>query len=287
MTSAELILPIRAELGEGMTLFPDGKMRWVDLPNGKSYIWDGVNNSLWHSQDEELAKVLPWKDGTILLSQTAIIFLDHSNAEVERIAIHSLDSNLRCSDSVVLPNGELLVGILDRDLTPNRSRLIQVKLDRTIVEIVSVASISNGIVIHPDGRRIIWADSPRKELEAFDFDESTGKVSKRRTFARLPEGIGLADGICADADGGIWAALWGGSGVAHFDDGGELIELIKFAAPNVTSCAFDREANLLITTGTATLSPTDLERFPGAGGLWAIPRAGHGTSGAPTYVAQF
>ncbi|MEY3711002.1 MAG: hypothetical protein RLZZ99_823 [Actinomycetota bacterium] len=25
MTSAELILPIRAELGEGMTLFPDGK----------------------------------------------------------------------------------------------------------------------------------------------------------------------------------------------------------------------------------------------------------------------
>ncbi|MEY3710814.1 MAG: hypothetical protein RLZZ99_635, partial [Actinomycetota bacterium] len=79
----------------------------------------------------------------------------------------------------------------------------------------------------------------------------------------------------------------GGSGVAHFDDGGELIELIKFAAPNVTSCAFDREANLLITTGTATLSPTDLERFPGAGGLWAIPHAGHGTSGAPTYVAQF
>ena len=282
-----LLYETRAELGEGMHLFPDGHMRWVDLPNGLAYRWDGNTNQLWHSQKEELSKVLPWCNGTILLSQTAIIFLNQENNEVERINLHDEASNLRCSDSMVLPNGEMLVGILDRDLTPNKSKLIQVKLDRSIVEIVSLASISNGIALLADGKRVVWTDSPRKELEVFDFDPITGAVGGRRTFAKLPENMGLIDGICADANGGVWAALWAGSGVAHFDGEGELVEVIRFEAPNVTSCAFDREDNLLITTGTATLTEEELRRFPGAGGLWMIPQIEHGARRAPTYVAQF
>ena len=283
----ELVLSSKATLGEGMNLFPDGRMRWVDLPNGLSYIWDGTSNELWHSQREELSKVLPWRDGSILLSQTAIIFLDQTNNEVERIDLHNQESNLRCSDAVVLPNGEILVGILDRDLTPNRSRLIQVKLDRSVVEIVSIASISNGITILADGKTVAWADSPRKEIEIFDFDIYSGVVSNRRPFAKLPDGIGLVDGMCADKDGGVWAALWAGSGVAHFDKSGNLDEVVRFDSPNVTSCAFDRDENLIITTGTATLSSDQLERYPGAGGLWKIPKAEHGTSSAPLFTAQF
>ena len=60
-----LLYETRAELGEGMHLFPDGNMRWVDLPNGLAYQWDGNTNQLWHSQKEELSKVLPWCNGTI------------------------------------------------------------------------------------------------------------------------------------------------------------------------------------------------------------------------------
>ena len=86
-----------------------------------------------------------------------------------------------------------MVGILDRDLTPNRSRLIQVKLDRSIIEIVSIASISNGITILADVKTVAWADSPRKEIEIFDFDINSGVVSNRRPFAKLPDGIGLVD----------------------------------------------------------------------------------------------
>jgi sugar lactone lactonase YvrE len=100
-------------------------------------------------------------------------------------------------------------------------------------------------------------------------------------------GMGLIDGMCADADGGIWAALWNGTGIAHFDFNGNLVEHIKFAAPNVTSCGFDAEDNLLITTGTATLSSEDIERFPGAGSLWSIPASQHGTTRARTFVAHF
>jgi sugar lactone lactonase YvrE len=282
---ANLVLPFSAELGEGMNLFPDGTMRWVDLPNGRGYIWDGAANRDWFSYPFEISKVLPWQSGSIIMGQTAIIFIDDAGVELERIVLHEKSSNLRCSDSLVLPTGELLVGILDRDLTPNKSRLIKVNLDRSIEVIVEVASISNGITLLPDGERVVWTDSPRKELEVFDLRD--GKLSARRNFASLPDGIGLADGICADRDGGIWAALWAGGGVAHFDSAGRLDEIIRFDAPNVTSCAFDREDNLIITTGTATLTDEDLARFPGAGGLWQISNSEIGTGGAPIQIAKF
>jgi sugar lactone lactonase YvrE len=281
----EIVLPFRAELGEGMNIFPDGKMRWVDLPRGKAYIWNGKENQLWKQFDHEISKVLPWLHGSVVLGQTAVLLVDSEGNEVEQIGLHEASTNLRCSDGMVLPNGELLFGILDRELTPYRGRLIHVNLKREIKTIVDKTSISNGITLLSDGVRVAWVDSPRKTIEVFDF-ENQG-LSSPRTFAVLPDGMGLIDGMCADADGGIWAALWNGTGIAHFDFNGNLVEHIKFAAPNVTSCGFDAEDNLLITTGTATLSSEDIERFPGAGSLWSIPASQHGTTRARTFVAHF
>ena len=283
MITPQVVLPIRAELGEGMNLFPDGKMRWVDLPRGEAYIWDGESNHLWKKFDHELSKVLPWHRGSVVLGQTAVLLFDSLGNEVERIELHEASTNLRCSDGMVLPNGELLFGILDRELTPYCGRLIHVNRNREIKTIVDKTSISNGISLLSDGVRVAWVDSPRKTIEVFDFENE--KLSSPRTFAVLPEGMGLIDGMCADADGGIWAALWNGSGIAHFDLNGKLVEHIKFSAPNVTSCGFDAKDNLLITTGTATLSDEELAKFPGAGGLWVIPASQHGTSRARTFLS--
>lgn len=284
MNIPEILLPFRAELGEGMNLFPDRKMRWVDLPRGDAYIWNGESNTLWRHFEHEISKVLPWQHGSIVLGQTAVLLIDVHGVEVERIELHDASTNLRCSDGMVLPNGELLFGILDRDLTPYCGRLVHINHDREINTIVDKTSISNGITLLSDGSQVAWVDSPNKTIQVFDLEEES--LSAPRTFAILPEGMGLIDGMCADANGGIWAALWNGSGIAHFDRNGKLVEHIKFAAPNVTSCAFDAHDNLLITTGTATLSDAELERFPGAGSLWKIPASQHGAKGAPTFVAQ-
>lgn len=281
----DILLPWRAELGEGINLFPDGEMRWVDLPRGTCYIWDGKKNRKFSEFGMEVSKVLPWKNGSLALAQTAIIFLNDSGIEVDRIELHDTASHLRCSDGLVLPNGELLLGILDRDLAPHRGRLIRVHQDRTIETIVDKTTISNGITLLADGKRIAWADSPKKEIEIFEFDLARNTLSSPVSYARLPDDAGLIDGMCADSDGGIWAALWRGSGVAHFDASGRLDEIYTFAAPNVTSCGFDRENNLLLTTGTATLTEADLQRFPGAGSLWQIPAAEHGTSGTAIHVS--
>lgn len=283
MITPELLLPFRAELGEGMNLFPDGKMRWVDLPHGNAYIWDGSENRLWKHFDHEISKVLPWQNGSVVLGQTAVLLVDSLGVELERIELHEASTGLRCSDGMVLPNGELLFGILERELTPHCGRLVHVNRKREIATIVDKTSISNGITLLSDGIRIAWVDSPKKTIEVFDFENE--KLSAPRTFAQLPEDMGLIDGMCADADGGIWAALWKGSGVAHFDSAGNLVEHIKFASPNVTSCGFDAKNDLLMTTGTATLAEEELLEFPGAGGLWMIPQSEHRTTRAKTFVA--
>jgi len=283
---AELLIPTRAELGEGMNLFPDGAMRWVDLPNGIAYRWDGNENKVAFNFPHEISKILPWHNGTIVLDHTAVLFLDDTGQECERIELHTANTNLRCSDGLVLPNGELLFGILDRDLTPHRGRLVRVRRNRTIETIVDKTSISNGITLLPGGERIAWVDSVTKKIEVFAFDLDSGAIEARSDYAQLEIENGLIDGMCADSEGGIWAALWKGSGVAHFWPDGSFDTVIEFDSPNVTSCAFDSENNLLLTTGTATLSTEELRRFPGAGGVWKIEPQEHGATGLPLQISN-
>lgn len=57
----------------------------------------------------------------------------------------------------------------------------------------------NGMVITPDGSRLVVAESFAGRLTSFDID-ADGSLSGRRTWA---EGLG-PDGICIDADNGIW-----------------------------------------------------------------------------------
>jgi sugar lactone lactonase YvrE len=61
----------------------------------------------------------------------------------------------------------------------------------------------NGMLIMPDDRTLIVAESYAKRLMAFDI-ETDGTLSNRRVWADL--GDGVPDGICADADGADWYA---------------------------------------------------------------------------------
>jgi sugar lactone lactonase YvrE len=58
----------------------------------------------------------------------------------------------------------------------------------------------NGMVVTPDGSTLVVAESFAGRLSAFDIEDD-GSLTKRRVWAD-----GLApDGICIDAEGGIWA----------------------------------------------------------------------------------
>jgi len=61
----------------------------------------------------------------------------------------------------------------------------------------------NGMVISPDGRTLIVAETLAMCLTAFDID-SDGSLSNRRVWASV--GMRAPDGICRDANGNVWIA---------------------------------------------------------------------------------
>ena len=62
----------------------------------------------------------------------------------------------------------------------------------------------NGTVITPDGRTLIVGETFAGRLTAFDIDEQ-GDLHNRRIWAQMPKEA-VPDGICLDAEGGIWVA---------------------------------------------------------------------------------
>lgn len=87
----------------------------------------------------------------------------------------------------------------------------------------------NGIVITPDGKTLIVAETLGHCLTAFDIRKD-GSLNNRRIFAQFPGKIGVEeginpDGICLDAEGAVWSATCGPS-VIRVKEGGEITQRI-------------------------------------------------------------
>lgn len=79
----------------------------------------------------------------------------------------------------------------------------------------------NGMVITPDNRTLIVAESFARRLTAFDIDPDGG-LSRRRVFA---DGLG-PDGICLDAQGAVWVST-GQNSVVRVAEGGEILDRVE------------------------------------------------------------
>jgi sugar lactone lactonase YvrE len=283
---AELIEDTRSLLGEGPQLFPDGALWWVDLLAGKVFRRTSPPSEEVATYPGEVSKVLPWVGGYLALTRAGVVGVSHTGETVMRIDLTGGDETLRCSDAAVLPGGGIAVGIVDRDLTPGRGRLVAVHPDGETTVIVDNATIPNGIGITPDGSEAVWVDSPTHTLIRFTIDATTGGLTTPRDWVTLSPHLGVPDGLCIDREGGVWVAMWGGGRVLHLDASGRHDHTIEVPVDHVTSVAFDARDTLIITTGTAALSEEERHSLPGAGGLWAVPHSVHRTRGLVPRVSS-
>jgi sugar lactone lactonase YvrE len=90
--------------------------------------------------------------------------------------------------------------------------------DGEVRQVADGIEFGNGMVVTPDNRTLILADSFPGTLVAFDIDEDGG-LSNRRIWA---EGL-MPDGITLDAEGAIWTSS------ASFDRGGEQKDCVRVA----------------------------------------------------------
>ncbi len=91
----------------------------------------------------------------------------------------------------------------------------------------------NGIILTPDEKTLIVAETSGSRLTSYDVDPETGKLSNRQIFAQ-PESVGgktlitIPDGICLDGQGAVWMTDIGGRRVIRVLRGGEITDSYEF-----------------------------------------------------------
>lgn len=136
-------------------------------------------------------------------------------------------------------------------------------------------TVSNGIAWSPDDTVMYHADSGTGRITAFDFEFSTGRVSRPRRFLEDPSL--LSDGLTVDADGCLWVAKWDGGRVVRYDPDGAEMSTCTLPVSRTTSCAFAGEhLDVLVVTSAAL----GREEEPLAGSIFLLDPGVHGI--APT-----
>jgi sugar lactone lactonase YvrE len=99
--------------------------------------------------------------------------------------------------------------------------------DGTVRQVADGLAFPNGMVVTPDNRTLIVAESFTGHLTAFDID-ADGTLSGRRVWADLG-GPGKGDGICLDAEGAIWCSVVHESRPAcwRVREGGEIVQCVE------------------------------------------------------------
>jgi len=111
------------------------------------------------------------------------------------------------------PGGKFVPGVVAVVTPEGRSR----------VEAEGLA-FPNGLAVTPDNSTLIVAESYGSRLTAFDIARDGG-LSNRRVWAELPDGH--PDGICVDAEGGVWYGDVPATRCVRVLEGGEILQTIE------------------------------------------------------------
>lgn len=145
------------------------------------------------------------------------------------------DAGIRMNDGGCDPQGRFYCGTMAYDEQKGAGTLFRLEPDGATSVAFGDVTISNGIQWSADGATAYYNDTPTQCVDAFDYDGETGEFSNRRHLARIDSSQGHPDGLTIDAEGGLWAALWGGGKVHHYDPDGNLVDVIIVPGVSNTS----------------------------------------------------
>jgi sugar lactone lactonase YvrE len=242
---------IGAELGEGPTWHAEHQeIVWVDILRGEVHACDlrGVDRVI-RQHPEPVGAVALTASGDVLAATPRGL----CRADGEVVAPIPVEADdLRMNDGKPDPLGRFVGGTMTTgDARVGAGTLWSLGAGPAAAPLVDGVTIPNGLAWNVDGTRLYWIDTPTGRIDVFDYDLATGAVRNRRPHIEIDASLGAPDGMCIDAEGGLWVALWGGGAVRRYVDG-ECEEIVELPTPYVTCPAFvgDRFDRLAITTAS-------------------------------------
>ena len=272
------VLDAKAGLAEGPHWWAEkGVLLWVDIEASRVGLFDPVARSnRFLDLPSHVGAVVPTTAGDLVAATAqGFVRLDPDSGVVT--ALHDPEpgrSEHRFNDGKCDPWGRFWAGTMAYDFSPGAGSLWRLNNDFSCSLQWQELTISNGLAWSLDRRFLYLIDSPTLTVMAFPLTSTGGLADHPTTCITIPaEWDALPDGMCIDAEGKLWIALFGGGAVTRWDpQDGRLMQTVDLPCCQVTSCCFGGPDldQLLITTARRGLDAQALGEQPLAGGLFQL-----------------
>jgi sugar lactone lactonase YvrE len=237
--------------GEGPRFRADShELYFVDM-HGKQvlkYSLASRSTEVIYEDPEDMLSGLGWlADGRMLvvsMNKRRVLVHDEESRSTEVYADVKDVTSFRANDMVVAQSGRAYVGSFGFDMANvaaySRSAIVSVGVGGDVRVDATDMIFPNGMVITPDGKTLIAAETFAGLLTAFDVGED-GKLSHRRVWANVGS---FVDGICLDAEGCVWVSIPQsglyptGGGLVRVQEGGQIMEVLGFGANGIKNGVF-------------------------------------------------
>jgi len=282
MSQPSLLFAQPNELSEGPVWDETtGTLLWVDILSGS--LWrsrligsDPLATSSWTTPEAyrpspRLAAVGLTADGGFVGALDEGIGVFAWGGPVRLLAPLPFPGAEVCfNDGKVGPDGAFWVGGKDRKHRQPLAPLLRFHPDGRGEVLARGLTISNGL--DWSGKWFYLTDSIPRTIVRCSWDPATGRLGPPELFADGTEGPGVPDGLCADAEGGLWTARWGGSQVVRLSAEGSVTDRIALPVSRVSSVCLggpDRRT-LFITTAREDLTEAERRAEVLAGSVFAV-----------------
>ncbi|UQX89393.1 SMP-30/gluconolactonase/LRE family protein [Jatrophihabitans telluris] len=279
--TAEQLTDAVAEHGEGPVWDPvAGVLRFVDMLRGDLLAYTPGSGAVQRDHVSDVVAV--WRPriggGALVATEHGFEVSAAASTGFRPIATAVSDPAIRLNEGGCDTEGRFFCGSMAYDQALGAGALYRLDPDGSVRTVREGVTVSNGLVFTEDGGRAYYIDTPTQTVLALDYNSRTGEFGSERVLIRIEESQGSPDGMTIDAQGCLWVALWGGAAVHRYTPTGELAEIVRLPASNVSACAFGGASyeRLYITTSSQGI---DLVDEPCAGALFGLDLAG--VSGVP------
>jgi L-arabinonolactonase len=273
---AELIVDCKNEHGEGVFWNPsDGRIWWTDIHGRALWSFDPVTTqSTSIPMEDRVCCFAPRAAGGLIVaySDRVVLFDPETKQETLVTLFEPENPETRLNDGRTDRQGRLVVGGMNEVSGKPDSSVISIDGNLKVQTLIDQISCANSICFSPAGNTMFFADTPDREILAFDYEKGRGTLTNKRLHASFKQEPGLPDGSCVDAEGGVWNAEWEGHRVVRVAPNGTIDRVIDVPVWKPTCCAFGGPNldTLFITSSRLMSDEATLKKEPSAGGLFAV-----------------
>jgi D-xylonolactonase len=275
MKDIQPLFNIRAEHGESPVWDEIGGMfYWVDLLKGQFHKASLHTGNLETFEVGQPLGVLALRErgGYVLAIKEGFAFYDDGTKKLT--LINDPEAHLpetRFNDGAIDPAGRFLAGTMEFNGSRPIGSLYSLSSDLQVSQLETSIYITNGMDWNPAGDSFFLTDTNRHLIYKYNYDVETGEIKDRNVFIAFDENE-FPDGMCIDAEGSLWVAMWNGGKISRFDSEGKKIGDILLPVQYPTSCCFGGEdlSRLLITTSTLLLNEKEKNANPLSGRILSI-----------------